>query len=132
MESFEDRFRLQKYVLLAEDFGYEHSYRYGMHLRGPYSPPLAEDYYSDLEEIDSDSTALSDFNVDAFASLVGERDIEWLEYAATFREFFKQTKPYQPKQERIQTAINRTVNEKQADREKVRIIVDQLERAGVI
>jgi hypothetical protein len=45
---------LQKYVLLAEDFGFEHGYRYGMHLRGPYSPPLAQDYYTDLTSVAPD------------------------------------------------------------------------------
>lgn len=132
LETFEDRFRLQKYVLLAEDFGFEHGYRYGMYLRGPYSPPLAEDYYSNLNGITSDSNALSGFNAKAFADLVGGKDTQWLEYAATFREFFRRTPSYESKQERIQTAIKRSVTEKNADSDAVQIIVDQLERAGVI
>lgn len=132
VETFEDRFRLQKYVLLAEDFGFEHEYRYGMHLRGPYSPSLAEDYYSDITDKPPDSSALVNFDAEAFADLVHKKDIRWLEFAATFREFFRQTRPCQPKHDRIQTAINRTVNEKQADHDEVQIIVDQLERAGVI
>ncbi|WP_135662634.1 hypothetical protein [Halorhabdus rudnickae] len=132
LESFEDRFRLQKYVLLAEDFGFDHGYRYGMHLRGPYSPPLAEDYYSNLNEISASSNALSGFNAEAFANLVGDKDAQWLEYAATFREFFRRAPSYQPKQKRIQTAIKRTVTEKDVDYEALQIIVDQLERGDVI
>lgn len=132
LETFEDRFRLQKYVLLAEDFGFEHGYRYGMHLRGPYSPPLAEDYYSDLTGVSPNSSALAGFDAETFANFVRGKEIEWLEIAATFREFYRRTPSHQPKQERIQTAINRTVSEKEADREQVEIIVDQLERTGVV
>ena len=130
LDDFKDRFRLQKYVLLAEDFGFDHEYRYGMHLRGPYSPPLAEDYYSDLSSVAPDS--LADFDVQAFAELVGGKSMEWLEIAATFREFFRRSSQYDPIPSRIETAIDRTVQEKDVEVENVRIIVDELQRAGVI
>jgi uncharacterized protein YwgA len=132
IETFEDRFRLQKYVLLAEDFGFEHGYRYGMHLRGPYSPPLAQDYYTDLTSVAPDTASISEFDADSFAALVRGKDEQWLELAATFREFFRRAPPHRPKQERINIAVDRTVAEKHADRETVQLVVDQLSRADVI
>ncbi|WP_221288628.1 hypothetical protein [Stygiolobus caldivivus] len=47
--SFEDRLRLQKYVFIMEKLGLNLGYSFSEYLRGPYSPGLAMDYYSNAD-----------------------------------------------------------------------------------
>jgi uncharacterized protein YwgA len=46
MDSFEDRIRLQKIVYILKHAGLGFRYSFGWHIRGPYSPDLADDGYS--------------------------------------------------------------------------------------
>jgi hypothetical protein len=45
IEGIENRLRLQKAVYLGQLFGVDLGYRYSWYVRGPYSPPLTQDYY---------------------------------------------------------------------------------------
>jgi uncharacterized protein YwgA len=42
----DDRMKVQKVVCVAQAYGVPLGYKYGWHVRGPYSPMLAEDYYT--------------------------------------------------------------------------------------
>ena len=46
VRSVEDKIRLQKYVYIMERLGLNLGYSFSGYLRGPYSPDLANDYYS--------------------------------------------------------------------------------------
>ena len=45
MDSFEDRIRLQKVMYILKRAGIGLNYSFGWHIRGPYSPNLADDGY---------------------------------------------------------------------------------------
>jgi uncharacterized protein YwgA len=49
--SVDDRKRLQKAVYLGQLSGVDLGYRFGWYIMGPYSPPLARDYYQLAEEL---------------------------------------------------------------------------------
>jgi len=87
-EGFETRFRIQKYVYLAELFGLENDYRYTMYRYGPYSSALADDYYElgenpELFNEIRDEPLPDSFNEDAFLQVLGNRDHDWLEVSST-------------------------------------------------
>ncbi|MFB6218350.1 MAG: hypothetical protein ABEH77_04085 [Halobacteriaceae archaeon] len=85
-EDFGDRLRLQKYVFLAEAFGFDHNFDYGMHVYGPYCPDLAEIYYEhDLHTTSPSPTALTEFDARGFGELVRDKSTEWLEIAGTVK-----------------------------------------------
>lgn len=44
--SVEDRLRLQKAVYLSQEMGIPLGYSYSWYVKGPYSPPLTQDYYN--------------------------------------------------------------------------------------
>ena len=81
-EQFTNRLKLQKYVLLAKHLPF--CYTYGMYLYGPYSSPLAADYYTLAREQDGrlPDTTPDEFRRDDFLKAV-HNDPEWLEVAAT-------------------------------------------------
>ena len=45
-DGFAARFRIQKYVLIAQHMGLGTRYEYPGYIHGPYSSDLAEDYYN--------------------------------------------------------------------------------------
>jgi Uncharacterized conserved protein len=75
-----DRLKLQKYVFIADHFGLNSGYDFSMYVRGPYSPELAEDYY---RRLDVESTLPPEFRSQDFINLVKDKDVKWLEIAAT-------------------------------------------------
>lgn len=75
--SFNFRFKVQKFVFLAKYFGWDNGYRFTLYPRGPYSSALAEDYYSDV--FDNVGEAAADFNMDTFKEFAcgkSEYDLE--------------------------------------------------------
>jgi len=116
LHNFNDRLRLQKFVFLAPAFGFDHPYSYGMHLRGPYSPPLAQDYYSDLTAIEPNEDAIQTFNVDRFVQLVENRDTRWLEVAATLRAYVIRLQNKGIHEDIVERAIEKTMEEKDETR----------------
>lgn len=127
-EEFDDRFRLQKYVILAEEFGFDHNYNYGIHLRGPYSPALAEDYYEELPELSDEHP--EGFDSEGFAGFVDNRDKEWLEIAGTLRAYFLRCPSFQD--DALEWAIDQTVQEKGNEEAFVESVAQDLLDAGVI
>ncbi len=45
IDTMQDRKTIQKAVYLAQRKGADLGYRFGWYIKGPYSPPLADDYY---------------------------------------------------------------------------------------
>lgn len=86
-EHFKNRFKIQKYLFLARYFGLEVNYSYNIYRYGPYSPELAEDYYSlarNKELYDKvDKQLPASFEKSKFLELVKDKDTKWLEIAAT-------------------------------------------------
>ena len=89
-EEFDDRFFMQKYVKFAESFGYDSPYSYGIHLHGPYSPMLAEDYYDQEfhEELEETEAGLAYFDLDGFVDFIEGKSQEYLEVAATVKAIY--------------------------------------------
>lgn len=83
---FTNRLKLQKYVLLAKRLGMPFHYQYGMYLYGPYSSPLAVDYYAlarnDRQDSRLPAVIPDGFKKDDFLKAV-RNDPDWLEVAAT-------------------------------------------------
>lgn len=79
VDSFLSRLRLQKYVFIAEAYGIDLDWGYNMYIRGPYSPPLARDYYQLSEEHTFAELPIPD----EFISLIMNKNERWLELAAT-------------------------------------------------
>lgn len=131
LHEFDDRLRLQKFVFLASSFGLEHNYSYGMHLRGPYSPPLAQDYYSDLTSIEPDENSISTFEADQFIELVDNREVRWLEVAATLRAYVLRLQTKGSQENIVEQAIQKTIEEKDETRSYVEQVYDDLNRANV-
>jgi uncharacterized protein YwgA len=83
-EGFLNRLKLQKYTYLARYFGLNMEYPFTMYLHGPYSSPLADDYYNIEPWYDEDVGILpANFRESEFIDLVGTKDHEWLEVAST-------------------------------------------------
>ena len=87
---FSNRFRIQKYVFLAQKMGLDMPYKHSIYLCGPYSKILTDDYYhlarnrSEYEHADEIRRVL--FNADMFLSVTRDRDNKWLEIATTLIE----------------------------------------------
>lgn len=131
LHEFDDRLRLQKFIFLAPLFGFEHDYSYGMHLRGPYSPPLAQDYYSDLTSIKPDEDSIRSFDVDRFVELVENREVRWLEVAATLRAYMIRLANGGTQEGIVETAIQRTIEEKDETQSYVEGVYDDLRSVGI-
>ena len=87
---FSTRFRIQKYVFLAQKMGLDTPYNYGIYIRGPYSKLLADSYYhlarnrSEYEHADEQSVGTLDTR--RFLSVVKNKNDKWLEIATTLIE----------------------------------------------
>ena len=67
---FNNRLRILKYVFISKYFGLDLPYVFNMHLRGPYSKNLSQDYYKLDETSDGDSNIFNSFNKEDFLRLV--------------------------------------------------------------
>lgn len=79
--SFDFRFKVQKFVFLAKYFGWDNSYKYTLYPRGPYSSVLADDYY--CEDILNKSSEIECFNQKAFKEFVESKSEYDLEASST-------------------------------------------------
>lgn len=131
-DEFDDRLRMQKYVFLADAFGVDHDYNYGIHLYGPYSPTLADDYYApDFDERLATASPVESFDTPEFRALVAARDTEWLEVAGTIKSLHERHAG--PNQTGVlDTVVARVVNLKSVDIETAETIYGELLDAGVI
>lgn len=76
---FNHRLKVQKYVFIAQKFGFRTDYNYSLYIHGPYSSNLADDYYHIGDFRDREPMALNH----GFVRLVKNKSEEWLELAAT-------------------------------------------------
>ena len=130
-EEFEDRLRMQKYVLFSDAFGVDTPYSYGIHLHGPYSPTLAEDYYDeDFDRLRTEAPATADLDVDGFRELLRGRSTDWLEYAATIKRLHERVD--ENAFGKYDEVIERTCDLKDISVERADEIYDELLRRGVV
>ena len=85
---FENRFRIQKYVFLAKEFGLQLPYDYDIYMYGPYSSALTDTYYGmarsgDMHLLAEDISLGASFDKDGFLGAVRGKDKHWLEIATT-------------------------------------------------
>lgn len=60
---FNFRLKVQKFVFIAKYFGWNHTYKYNLYIRGPYSSALADEYYNEdiLNQINDYINYFADF-----------------------------------------------------------------------
>jgi uncharacterized protein YwgA len=82
-EAFNNRLKIQKYVLIARRLGLiDKDYNYDIYIRGPYSSDLADEYYV-YEPCKYNIPKEKEKAVDRFLSIVKDKDNNWLEIAGT-------------------------------------------------
>ena len=116
INNFDHRIKLQKYVFLAKEFGWNHSYHYNIYLRGPYSSKLAKDYY-DLDDATPEPIVMLDEN--AFVDLITRKDISWLEVATTLLSLHNSYRRLYSGRELKNNVINRTLELKSSIPEEI-------------
>ena len=85
---FENRFRIQKYVFLAKEFGLDLPYDYDIYMYGPCSSALTRTYCSmarsgDMYLLADNSSLGASFDAEGFLKAVRGKDMRWLAIAAT-------------------------------------------------
>lgn len=129
IDSFNSRLKLQKYVYLSNSFGFDLDYPHSMYIRGPYSPPLADDYYKlheNKEYLKLASNVELDDNRERFIKLVRGKSEDWLEIASTFLMIWER---YEDKE----FAIKATKETKPwTNREDIKEIAKRFEELDVI
>ena len=119
---FYSRLRLQKYVFIARKFGLDLGYGFPLYMGGPYSPELADDYYS----LPDEAEALPEFDKKGFLNLIRGRNTDWLEAATTILSIYEDHKD-------LRWAIERTAELKPwISEEKMKSIVEDLRKAKLI
>lgn len=89
VDSFENRVRMQKAVCILDMMGVKTGFRFGMYVRGPYSPDLTKEIFSNVrnfEKIESEGklTSQDRKNLEFFSDVMRGMDAPMLEIAATF------------------------------------------------
>lgn len=79
---FNFRLKVQKFVYIAKYFGWNHSYKYSLYIRGPYSSALADEYYSD-DILKYSPLEINGFDLNSFNCFVNGKSIHYLESAST-------------------------------------------------
>ena len=86
-DQFSNRFKIQKYVFLAQGLGLKMPYKHDIYLYGPYSKQLTGAYYhlarnrSAYER--ADGRLDESFDADRFLRVTKDKTNKWLEIAAT-------------------------------------------------
>ena len=79
---FDFRLKVQKFVYIAKYFGWNHSYKYSLYIRGPYSSALADEYYNE-DILMYSPLKIDGFDSDSFNTFVDGKSIHYLESAST-------------------------------------------------
>lgn len=79
---FNFRLKVQKFVYIAKYFGWNHSYKYSLYIRGPYSSALADEYYND-DILKYSPLKINGFDLNSFNGFVDGKSIHYLESAFT-------------------------------------------------
>lgn len=131
-DSFDDRFKLQKYIFFAQKMGLDSNYSYNVYVFGAYSPELAQDYYSNqLSQQDFSETLDEDFQSEDFTELIHGRDPRWLEIASTFL-LYNEHYDHLEQEDRLNRAIQKTMDEKEATETVVRSIARTLSEFDLV
>lgn len=93
---FDARFRIQKYVFLAQRLGLGTKYKHSRYRYGPYSTKLAKEYYLFAEDPDayrteSEGRIPGRFRPSDFLDTVAGYDDEWLEAVTTLIDPLRNT-----------------------------------------
>jgi len=132
LEDFDDRVRLQKYVFLADEFGFEHGYNYNMYHYGPYSPDVAREYYEEEFEDQKENSRTTDkLDSERFVDLVSDRSRVWLEVAATVRSLYRRYSRQDVKGSK-EEAIQKAAEIKKADLADVEEIFTSLQNMNAL
>ena len=81
-KDFNFRLKVQKFVYIAKYFGWNHSYKYTLYIRGPYSSALADEYYSE-DILKYSPLKINGFDLNSFNGFVDGKSIHYLESAST-------------------------------------------------
>ena len=76
------RLKVQKFVFVAKYFGWKHSYKYSLYIRGPYSSTLADEYYNE-DFLKYSPLKIEGFDFNSFNDFVGGKTIHYLESVST-------------------------------------------------
>ena len=79
---FDFRLKVQKFVYIAKYFGWKHSYKYSLYIRGPYSSTLADEYYNE-DILKYSPLEIDGFDSISFNAFVDGKTIHYLESAST-------------------------------------------------
>ena len=82
MNDFDFRLKVQKFVYIAKYFGWNHSYKYILYKRGPYSSVLADEYYNE-DIFKYFPIKIDTFDSSSFNDFVCGKSIHYLESAST-------------------------------------------------
>lgn len=135
VENLEDKIKLQKFVYISDFFGFDHDYRYNKYIWGPYSPKLADDYYSmDESDIPEDySSVLDSFDYKGFLGFVGGKDARELELTATVLSVWKDYRHKFEGEELANKVIDTSADIKsKASKDTIEIITLDLDQKGII
>ena len=80
--SFDFRFKVQKYVFISKYFGWNHHYNYNLYINGPYSTALANDYYAH-DIFKNDPLKITAFDLNSFNEFIFEKNNFYLEATST-------------------------------------------------
>lgn len=80
--SFDFRFKVQKYVFISKYFGWNHHYNYKLYINGPYSTALADDYYN-IDFFNNSPLKISTFDLNSFNDFIFGKDNHYLEAIST-------------------------------------------------
>lgn len=133
LDDFGDRVRIQKYVFLAKEFGFDPGYEYNMYLYGPYSRSLAEDYYSEeFDEVEPEGRGLRGFDLSGFSELVTDKSQDWLELAATVLSVHGYHEDRKSGDELRETVVQRASEIKEEEPELVDGLYGTLREKGLV
>ena len=79
---FTFRLKVQKFVYISKYFGWNHSYKYILYIRGPYSSALADEYYND-DILKYSPLKIDGFDLNSFNDFVDGKSILYLESSST-------------------------------------------------
>lgn len=79
---FDFRLKVQKFVYIAKYFGWNHSYKYSLYIRGPYSSALADEYYNE-DLLKYSPLKIDGFDSNSFNDFLDGKSIHYLESAST-------------------------------------------------
>lgn len=74
LETFSQRFNIQKRIYLIQLMGFDLGYRFGWYIRGPYSRPLTAEAFTLRDELVAEEKDHADFKL-------APQSVEWIERA---------------------------------------------------